>query len=58
MEYYVIYNSNYNVVAYCDNLLEVSKFVNRSFRQLKYKFSKSNCVQVQQPRLLIIWQYM
>lgn len=38
MEYYVIYDLLDNVVAYIDNLDELSKFTNIEKKKLKYRF--------------------
>lgn len=38
LEYYVIYDLEDNIVAYCDNLEELSRFTNRRKREFKYRF--------------------
>lgn len=44
MEYYVIYDLNDNIVAYCDNLKELSKFTNRREREFRYRFKNRDVV--------------
>lgn len=57
MEYYVIYDKNDNVIAYCDNIDELSEFVNRSKKELKYRFKKTNLFKIQIPTLLKIYKF-
>lgn len=57
MEYYVIYDKNDNIVAYCENLEELSKFVNRRKKELKYRFKNKDLFNIQVPNLLKIYKY-
>lgn len=57
MEYYVIYDKNDNIVAYCENLEELSKFVNRRKKELKYRFKNRDLFNIQVPNLLKIYKY-
>lgn len=47
MYYYVIYDLNDNIIAYIDNLEELSNYVNRRKRQLKYDLTRRSSVQIQ-----------
>ena len=42
LEYYVIYDKNDNLIAYCEDIEELSKFVNRRKKELKYRFKNKN----------------
>lgn len=57
MEYYVIYDKNDNLIAYCENLDELSKFVNRRKKELKYRFKNRDLFNVQVPNLLKIYKF-
>lgn len=57
MEYYVIYDLNDSVISYCDNLDELSVFVNRRRRELKYRFKNKNIVYIQSPIVLKIYKF-
>ena len=57
MEYYVIYDKNDNVVALCENLEELSRFVNRRKKELKYRFKNKNLFYIQVPSLLKIYKF-
>lgn len=47
MDYYVIYDMNDNIIAYVDSLDELSRFVNRRKRQLKYDLKRRDSIQIQ-----------
>lgn len=47
MVYFVVYDYNDNIIAYIDTLDELSRFVNRRKRQLKYDLKKRDSVQIQ-----------
>ena len=57
MDYYVVYDYNDNIVAYCDNLDELSKLVNRRKKELKYRFKNKNIFHIQVPNLLKIYKF-
>ncbi len=57
MEYFVIYDIDDNVVALCDNLCELSLFVNRPIRELRYRFKNKNTFQIQIPKVLNIYKF-
>lgn len=38
MEYYVIYDLYDNIIAYCDNKIELSCFLNLRVKDINYKF--------------------
>lgn len=44
MEYYVIYDLDDNIVSYCDNLDELSKFTNRRKKHLKFNLKDRNFI--------------
>ena len=44
LDYYVIYDFHDNIIAYCDNLDELSKFTNRLKKHLKYEFKNRDVV--------------
>ena len=57
MEYYVIYDKNDNILAYCENLDELSKFVGRRKKELKYRLKNKNLFNIQVPNLLKIYKF-
>ena len=57
MEYYVVYDKNDNIVAFCEDLEELSIFVNRRKRELKYRFKNKNIFCIQVPTLLRIYKF-
>ena len=42
MEYYVIYDLNDNIIAYIDNLEELSSYTNFKKKYLKFRFKNRN----------------
>ena len=42
MEYYVIYDNNDNIIAYIDNLEELSSYTNFKKKYLKFHFKNRN----------------
>ena len=57
MEYYVIYDKNDNLVAYCENIEELAKFVNRRKRELKYRFKNKNLFNIEKPNVFRIYKF-
>lgn len=57
MEYYIIYDKDDNLIAYCENIEELSIFVNRRKRELKYRFKNKNIFNIQVPNLLKIYKF-
>lgn len=57
MEYYVIYDKNDNVIALCEDLTELSKFVNKEKKILKFRFKTSDVVFVKVPNLIKIYKF-
>lgn len=57
MEYYVIYDKDDNLVAYCENLDELAQFVNRRKKELKYRFKSTNLFNIKIPVLLRIYKF-
>lgn len=57
MEYYVIYDKNDNLIALCEDLDELSKFVNRRKKELKYRFKNKDIFYIQVPNLLKIYKF-
>lgn len=43
-DYFVIYDLKDNLIAYCDNLDELSSFTNRLKKHLKFSFKNKNIV--------------
>ena len=41
MEYYIVYDLNDNIIAYCDNKLELSNFLNLRIKDINYKFKNT-----------------
>ncbi len=52
-----MYDKEDNILAFCDNLDELSKFVNRRKKELKYRFKNKNLVYVQVPNLLKLYKF-
>lgn len=57
MEYYVVYDFNDNIIAYCNDLDELSIFVNRRKKELKYRFKNKDIFYVQVPKILKIYKF-
>lgn len=57
MEYYVIYDKNDNLIAYCENIEELSNFVKRRKKELKYRFKNKNLFNIQEPNYLKIYKF-
>lgn len=57
MEYYVIYDKNDNLIAYCENIDELSKFVNRRKKELKYRFKDRDLFNIEVPNWLKIYKF-
>lgn len=57
MDYYVIYDKNDNLIAFCENLDELSEFVNRRKKELKYRLKNKNKYYIQVPNLLKIYKF-
>lgn len=57
MEYYVIYDKNDNVIALCEDLEELSKFVDRRKKELKYRFKNRDIYYIEVPNLLKIYKF-
>lgn len=57
MDYYVIYDKNDNLIAFCENLDELSEFVNRRKKELKYRLKNKNIYYIQVPNLLKIYKF-
>ena len=57
MEYYVIYDKNDNLIAYCENIDELSDYVNRRKKELKYRFKNKDIFHIKVPVLLKIYKY-
>lgn len=57
LEYFVIYDKNDNIIALCEDLDELSKFVNRRKKELKYRFKNKNLFYIQVPNLLKIYKF-
>lgn len=57
LEYYVIYDKDDNLIAYCENIEELCNFVNRRKRELKYRFKNKNVFNIQVPNLLRIYKF-
>lgn len=57
MEYYVIYDKDDNLIAYCENIEELSCFVNRRKKELRYRFKNKNVFNIQVPNLLKIYKF-
>lgn len=58
MEYYVIYDVNDNVIALCEDLDELSKFVNRRKKELKYRFKNKDIYYIEVPKILKIYKFI
>ena len=57
LEYYVIYDKDDNIVAFCENLDELSNFVNRRKKELKYRLKRKNIYYIEVPVLLKIYKF-
>lgn len=58
MEFYVVYDKNDNIVSICIDLEELSHFVNRRERDLKYKFKSKDVVYIKVPTLLKVYKLL
>lgn len=57
MDYYVVYDKDDNIIALCYDLDELSKFVNRRKKELKYRFKDRDMYYIQVPNLLKIYKF-
>ena len=57
LDYYVVYDKDDNIIALCDDLDELSKFVNRRKKELKYRFKNRDMYYIQVPNLLKIYKF-
>lgn len=57
LDYYVVYDKDDNIIALCDDLDELSKFVNRRKKELKYRFKDRDMYYIQVPNLLKIYKF-
>lgn len=57
MEYYVIYDINDNIIALCEDLDELSKFVNRRKKELKYRLKNKSIYYIEVPKILKIYKF-
>ncbi len=55
--YFVAYDLYDNIVAYFDDLDELSSFVRRRKKQLKYKFKTQNVVIIESKPILKIYKF-
>ena len=55
--YFVVYDYWNNIVAYIDDIDELSKFVNRRKRQLVYKFKTQDCVYIEDENILKVYKF-
>ena len=55
--YFIIYDNDDNIIALCDNLDELSKFVDRRKKELKYRFKNKDVVFVEVPKILKIYKF-
>lgn len=56
--YFVIYDLNDNIIAYIDDLVELSIFVNRPIRELRYRFKLKDTFQIQSPKVYNIYKFV
>ena len=57
MDYFIVYDKNDNIIALCEDLDELSKFVNRRKKELKYRFKSKNIYNILVPNLLKIYKF-
>ena len=57
MDYFVIYDKNDNLIALCENLDELCKFVNKEKKILKFRFKTKDVVYVKVPNLIKIYKF-
>ena len=57
LEYYIVYDMNDNVIALCENLEELSKFVNKEKKILKFRFKTNDMLYVKVPNLIKIYKF-
>ena len=57
MEYYVIYDKDDNIIAFCEDLEELSNFVNRRKKELKYRLKDKDTYYIQVPKLIKICKF-
>ena len=58
LEYYLVYDKDDNILAFCDSLDELSIFVNRRKKELKYRFKTKDLVYIQVPKLLKLYKFI
>lgn len=57
MDYYIVYDKNDNIIAFCENLDELAKFVDRRKKELKYRLKNKNEYHIEVPNLLKIYKF-
>lgn len=55
--YFVVYDYWDHIVAYIDDIDELSDFVNRRKRQLVYKFKTQDCVYIEGENILKVYKF-
>ena len=55
--YFVVYDNYDNIIAYCDNLEELSKLVNRNKKYLKFYLKNKDFTYIQKPSLIKIYKF-
>lgn len=56
-DYFVVYDNYDNIIAYCDNLEELSKLVNRNKKYLKFYLKDKDFTYIQKPSLLKVYKF-
>lgn len=57
LDYYVVYDMNDNIISFCNDLDELSNFLNKEKKILKFRFKTKDVVYVKVPNLIKIYKF-
>ena len=58
MEYYIVYDKNDEILAFCNDLDELSKFVDVKKKFLKFRFKTNDFIYVKIPNIVKIYKFI
>lgn len=58
MEYYIVYDKNDEILAFCNDLNELSKFVDVKKKFLKFRFKTNDFIYVKIPNIVKIYKFV
>lgn len=58
LEYYIVYDKNDEILAFCNDLDELSKFVDVKKKFLKFRFKTNDFIYVKIPNIVKIYKFI